>query len=136
MRWWGWLVDLCLVAGCAAIAASLTQDANWDQLQYHYWYPWQLFNGGFTDPDLYGGRFQNPLAQVPFYLIVNALAPQAAQAALGAIAGIAVVLTRRIATWVLPYDGAWLLSTSTLAAVLGAVGAAFRSALGTSYADV
>ena len=136
MRWWGWLVDLCLVAGCAAIAASLTQDANWDQLQYHYWYPWQLFHGGFTDPDLYGGRFQNPLAQVPFYLIVNALAPQAAQAALGAIAGIAVVLTRRIATWVLPYDGAWLLSTSTLAAVLGAVGAAFRSELGTSYADV
>ena len=74
------MVDALLIAGCAAVAALLKQDANWDQLQYHYWYPWQLFHGGFTDPDLYGGRFQNPLPQVPFYLLTS-LHPVAAQAA-------------------------------------------------------
>ncbi len=129
-------MDVCLVAACAGIAAALTQDANWDQLQYHYWYPWQLFNTGLSDPDLYGGRFQNPLPQVPFYLIVNLFQPQIGQAVLGAIAGIAVVLTRRIAARVIPYEGGWLLTASTVAAVLGAVGAGFRSELGTSYSDV
>ena len=136
MRWWGWFVDLCLIAACAGIAAALAQDANWDQLQYHYWYPWQVFHTGFSDPDLYGGRFQNPLPQVPFYLITSTIQPQLAQALLGALAGISVVLTRRIAARVIPYDGGWLLTSSTLAAVLGAVGAGFRSEIGTSYSDV
>jgi len=57
VRRWNILVDACLLAVCAVVAALLEQDANWDQLQYHFWYPWQLFHGGFTDPDLYGGRF-------------------------------------------------------------------------------
>lgn len=129
-------MDGCLIVVCAAAAALLKQDANWDQLQYHYWYPWQLFHGGFSDPDLYGGRFQNPLPQVPFYLLVQALPPVAAQAALGALAGISAVLTRRIAARVLPAQGGWLLTLSTAAAALGMVGAAFRSELGTSYSDV
>lgn len=136
MRWWGWLVDLCLIAACAAVAAMLRQDANWDQLQYHYWYPWQLFNGGFTDPDLYGGRFQNPLAQVPFYLIVNSFTPQIAQAVLGGLAGISVVMVRRIGMRVLPGEGGPLVVISTIGALLGALGAAFRSELGTSYSDI
>ena len=131
MRRWSWVVDALLIAGCAAVAALLKQDANWDQLQYHYWYPWQLFHGGFTDPDLYGGRFQNPLPQVPFYLLTS-LHPVAAQAALGALAGVAAVVTRRIAVRVL--DGG--LATSTAAALLAVVGAGFRSELGTSYSDV
>ncbi len=129
-------MDLCLVAACALIAALLEQDANWDQLQYHYWYPWQLFHGGFADPDLYGGRFQNPLPQVPFYLLAEGLPAQWAQAGLGALAGVAAVITRRIAARVLPAEGGWLLVLSTLAALLGMVGAAFRSELGTSYSDV
>ena len=128
---WNLLVDGCLIVVCAAAAALLKQDANWDQLQYHYWYPWQLFHGGFTDPDLYGGRFQNPLPQVPFYLLTS-LHPVAAQAALGALAGVAAVVTRRIAVRVL--DGG--LATSTAAALLAVVGAGFRSELGTSYSDV
>ncbi|HPJ20162.1 MAG TPA: hypothetical protein PK635_13715, partial [Actinomycetota bacterium] len=65
MRRASFLVDFGLIATCALIAALLEQDANWDQLQYHFWYPWQLLHGGFTDPDLYGGRFQNQLPQVP-----------------------------------------------------------------------
>jgi hypothetical protein len=136
VRRWNVAVDLCLVATCALIAALLEQDANWDQLQYHYWYPWQLFHGGFTDPDLYGGRFQNPLPQVPFYLLVDGLPAQWAQAALGALAGVAAVITRRVAARVLPAEGGWLLTLSTLAALLGMVGAGFRSELGTSYSDV
>lgn len=129
-------MDACLVLVCAGIAAALPQDANWDQLQYHYWYPWQLFHGGFSDPDLYGGRFQNPLPQVPFFLLATALPPVVAQAALGALAGGAAVATRRIAARVLPAEGGWLLVLSTSAALLGMVGAGFRSELGTSYSDV
>ncbi len=136
VRRWGVLVDVLLVAACAGVAALLEQDANWDQLQYHYWYPWQLFHGGLTDPDLYGGRFQNPMPQIPFYLLVNALPPVVAQAALGALAGLAAVFTRRIAMRVLPYSGGWQLATSTVAALLAVVGAAFRSEVGTSYSDV
>lgn len=132
----GWLVDLLLITACALVAALLEQDANWDQLQYHYWYPWQLFNGGFTDPDLYGGRFQNPLAQVPFFVVVSTLPPVWAQATLGALAGASAVLVRRIAARVLPYTGGWLLAASTATAALGLVGAGFRSEWGTSYADV
>jgi len=130
------LVDAALVLICAMAASLLTQDANWDQLQYHYWYPWQLFHGGFSDPDLYGGRFQNPLPQVPFYLLATTLPPLMAQALLGALAGVSAVLTRRIAARVLPYTGGWLLAASTTAAVIGMVGAGFRSEIGTSYSDV
>ena len=136
VRRWTVVVDLCLVAVCALVAALLGQDANWDQLQYHYWYPWQLLHGGFTDPDLYGGRFQNPLPQVPFYLLVTSLPPVVAQAALGAIAGTAAVVARRIAARIIPASGGWLLALSTAAAAAGMVGAGFRSEVGTSYSDV
>lgn len=130
MRRWSWAVDALLILGCALVAALLKQDANWDQLQYHYWYPWQVFHGGFADPDLYGGRFQNPLPQVPFYLLATSLPPLWAQASLGALAGVAVVITRRIAAKVMS-DGA-----SVVAALLAIAGAGFRSELGTSYSDV
>lgn len=136
MRRWNVLVDLALVGVCALVAALLGQDANWDQLQYHYWYPWQLFHGGFPDPDLYGGRFQNPLPQVPFYLLVTYLPPVAAQAALGAMAGTAAVVSRRIAARIIPATGGWLLALSTAAAAAAMVGAGFRSEVGTSYSDV
>ncbi|MCB0904521.1 MAG: DUF2029 domain-containing protein [Actinobacteria bacterium] len=136
MRRASFLVDFGLIATCALIAALLEQDANWDQLQYHFWYPWQLLHGGFTDPDLYGGRFQNPLPQVPFFLLADSLNPQVAQALLGAMAGVAAVLTRRIAMRVLPFDGGWQVAVSTGAAVLAMVGAGFRSELATSYSDV
>lgn len=129
-------MDALLILGCAAVAGLLKQDANWDQLQYHYWYPYRLLHGGFDDPDLYGGRFQNPLAQLPFYLLATTLPPLAAQTALGALAGIAAVLTRRIAARVLPYTGGWQLAVSTVAAGLGMAGAGFRSEVGTSYSDV
>ncbi len=136
VRRWNLLVDLGLVLVCALAAALLEQDANWDQLQYHYWYPWQLFHGGFSDPDLYGGRFQNPLPQVPFYLLASTLPPQIAQALLGGLAGTAAVVARRIALRVLPYSGGTQIVASLAAAVLAVVGAGFRSELGTSYSDV
>jgi hypothetical protein len=129
-------VDVALIALCALAAGLLAQDANFDQLQYHYWYPWRLFHGGFSDPDLYGGRFQNPLAQVPFYLLASSLPPQIAQVLLGASAGVAAVLSRRIAARILPYTGGWQLAVSATAAGLGIVAAGFRSELGTSYSDV
>lgn len=135
-RLWAALIDVALVAGCAAIAGLMRQDANWDQLQYHYWYPWQLFHGGFTDPDLYGGRFQNPLPQVPFYLLATYTPPLLAQVALGALAGVSLVLVRRITMRVVPYTGGLAIAVSTAAAVLAAVGAGFRSELATSYSDV
>lgn len=129
-------MDLGLVLVCTLVAAALEQDANWDQLQYHFWYPWQMFHGGLSDPDLYGGRFQNPLPQVPFYLFASWLNPQFAQALLGALAGVSAILTRRIAMRVLPFAGGWQVALSTAAAVLAIVGAGFRSELGTSYSDV
>lgn len=136
MRRWNLLADSGLVAACALIAVLLEQDANWDQLQYHFWYPWQLFHGGISDPDLYGGRFQNPLPQVPFFLFASWLNPPLAQALLGALAGVSAILTRRIAMRVLPVAGPWQIALSTAAALLGIVGAGFRSELGTSYSDV
>ena len=136
VRRWNLVVDLALIGVCALVAALLGQDANWDQLQYHYWYPWQLFHGGFTDPDLYGGRFQNPLPQVPFYVLVTYLPPVAAQAVLGAMAGTAAVVSRRIAARIIPATGGWLLTLSTTAAAAAMVGAGFRSEVGTSYSDV
>lgn len=132
----GWVVDLAIIVTGATVAGLLDQDANWDQLQYHYWYPWQLFNGGFTDPDLYGGRFQNPLPQVPFFLLATYLPPLWAQATLGAVAGLVAVLARRIAARVLPFSGGWLLAASTATAALAMVGAGFRSEWGTSHSDV
>ena len=136
VRRWNLVADLGLVLVCALVAGLLGQDANWDQLQYHYWYPWQLFHGGFTDPDLYGGRFQNPLPQVPFYLVASTLTPQVAQALLGALAGTAAVVARRIALHLLPYAGGPQVAASVAAAALAVVGAGFRTELGTSYSDV
>ena len=76
---------------------------------------------GFTDPICNGGRFQNPLPQVPFFLLADSLNLQVAQALLGAMAGVAAVLTRRIAMRVLPFDGGWQVAVSTGAAVLAMV---------------
>lgn len=87
-----------LAAGLVSIATG--QDANWDLLNYHRYNPWAWFNGryGFDLAPAQLQTFHNPLADVPFHLMVTAdWPPRAIAFALAVPAGIAVYLVYRIA---------------------------------------
>jgi hypothetical protein len=69
-------VLLIACVGVALLAAlRLRQDANWDLLNYHFYDPWAWLNGRSFDRDIAAAQlqtFHNPLADVPFYLLVAA----------------------------------------------------------------
>src|SRR5690349_3112924 len=59
----------------AAIFWSLMggKDLNWDQINYHFYLPFSLFDGRTSTDFLAanGQSYLNPLAYVPFYLMVK-----------------------------------------------------------------
>ena len=74
-----WYADALLFVACvssaSAVALWLRQDANWDLQNYHFYDPWAWLNGRIFDWDLAAAQLQtflNPLADVPFYLLVTA----------------------------------------------------------------
>src|SRR6478672_9143509 len=71
--------DAALLVACVAVACiaalRLPQDANWDLQNYHYYDPWAWLSGRIFGWDLAAAQlqtFHNPLADVPFYLLVQA----------------------------------------------------------------
>ena len=74
-----WRADALLLVTCVVVALvaalRLGQDANWDLLNYHFYDPWAWLAGRTLDWDIAAAQLQtyhNPLADVPFYLLVAA----------------------------------------------------------------
>jgi hypothetical protein len=123
-----------LAAGLASIATG--QDANWDLLNYHRYNPWAWLGGryGFDIAPAQLQTFHNPLADVPFHLMVAAdWPPRAIAFALAVPAGIAVYFVYRIARLAFGDLDAPLAATAIAAAVVvGITGPNARSLLGTT----
>jgi hypothetical protein len=138
----GWGVDLFWVLLCVwyATRLSLGMDVNYDQLNYHYYYPWLMFHGGIgqIDPEPFTNRYVSPLAQLPWYFFNAVLSPRMCAAAIAALASTNLMLVRRI-TMVAIADRATpllRLALGVAATCLAAGGVVFKLMLGTSLSDV
>ncbi len=134
--------DLAAILVCAwwASRTSLGMDVNFDQLNYHYYYPWLLFHGGVgqVDPEPFTNRYVSPVAQLPWYLLDQAFSPRMSAAAIAAIAALNLALIRRITMVVLgdAVRPVSRLGLGIVAMALAGTGAVFHLSLGTSLSDV
>ncbi|GAB3449790.1 hypothetical protein GCM10027517_36440 [Phycicoccus ginsengisoli] len=137
----GWLADLGAVLSCALFAARPARgmDVSFDLVSYHYYYSWLFFHGGVAqvDPEPFANRYINPLAQFPWFLLDQALPPRPATAAIAAVAGLNLVLVRRITLRTVTLRSPWGATALSLAAMaVAGTGAIFSMELGMSLADV
>lgn len=138
----GLLTDLLAVLGSAVYGSRLSDgmDVNWDQLSYHSYYSWLFLHGDLrqADPEPFANRYLNPLAQLPWYLVDQAASPRGTAFIVAAIAGVNLILIRRIMLVVLDSSGVTRgRDTLAFAAVcLAAVGTTYQMSLGTSLSDV
>ena len=141
-RYVGVGVDLLSVGLCIVYAAWLSRgmDVNFDQLSYHYYYSWLLFNGGVgqIDPEPFTNRYVNPLPALPWFLLDTALSPRLTAAGMGLLAGLNLPILRRITQACLPQDmtEGRRLVLGAVSVLLGATGVVFSMSLGTSLGDV
>jgi hypothetical protein len=119
------------------LALGLGQDANWDLRNYHLYNPYAFLHDRL-DYDVAPAQvanFYNPLLYVPYYFLVTGLPPLAAGFLLGALQGLNFPLLIAIARRVMAGEKAaprWLVYAIAL---LGMMGAAGISELGTMFAD-
>jgi hypothetical protein len=119
------------------LALCLGQDANWDLRNYHLYNPYAFLHQRL-DYDVAPAQvanFYNPLLYVPYYFLVTGLPPLGAAFLLGAVQGLNFPLLIGIARSVMTEEQTrtrWLVF---LIALLGMLGAANISELGTMFAD-
>jgi hypothetical protein len=127
------LLVVCLLGACW-LALSLRQDANWDLQNYHYYDPWAWLTGRIFDKDVAAAQlqtFHNPLADVPFYLLVaSGVDPRLITLWLALPTGIAAWLLCRIA-WPLFAD---LAPVARVGATGAALAIGFSGAMGIAQA--
>jgi hypothetical protein len=118
-------MDALLLVSSVAVACyaaqKLGQDANWDLQNYHFYDPWAWLAGRIFDRDIAAAQLQtflNPLADVPFYLLVAAgVNPRAVTWWLALPTGIAAYFAIRIA-WLLFADLALVQRAGATAAAI------------------
>jgi hypothetical protein len=131
---------LWLVAPVAfgLFALVFGQDANWDLRNYHYYNAYAFLHGrlGFDIAPAQTPTYYNPLLHVPFYYLVNALPPRGVGFVLGAVQGMNLPLifaiARRVIRVATPRYG---IIIALCAAILGMLGAANISEIGTTFGD-
>ncbi|HET7660410.1 MAG TPA: hypothetical protein VFK66_08475 [Oryzihumus sp.] len=143
LRGWaaaGLACDLVAIVAGALWCLRRGMDVSFDLLNYHFIYPWLVFHGGIgqVDPEPFTNRYVNPLAEMPWYLLDQALSPRMATFAIALVAGLNLPLVRRITLRILPehLGSSRRLLLSVAAMLLAATGAVFRTELGMSLADV
>ncbi len=138
--------EVALVWVCAALASLLYafkkgQDINWDQLNYHIYSIYSLFNNR-VDLDIIPSQLQtwtNPFgALLPYFLIRNT-SPVIASAILAATASLAVPLVYFLTRNILNRNGSLSHLSGAIISFGAAIGAfcapTFLSELGTSFND-
>lgn len=124
------------VSGLAVLI--LGQDASWDLRNYHFYNPYAFLNGRMGHDIAVGhvASYYNPLMHVPFYYAVTALPPKAVGFLLGLIPACNLfpifAITRRTIGTASTSSIAWFCLAATL---LGFLGAANLSEIGTSFGD-
>ncbi len=133
---WGGVILAPL--GFGILALLLGQDANWDLRNYHYYNPYAFLNGrmGYDIVPAQLQSFYNPLLDLPFFFLVNALPPKGVGFILGTLQGVNFILLVGIARQVLRLAvSRWKWLASLILAGLGMLGAGNLSELGTVFYD-
>jgi hypothetical protein len=123
-------VLIACIAGASWAAVTLRQDASWDLQNYHFYDAWAWLAGRIFDWDLAAAQlqtFHNPLADIPFYLLVaHGVDPRLITLWLALPTGIAAWLLSKIA-WLLFAD---LRPAARIAATLAALAIGLTGATG------
>jgi hypothetical protein len=120
------------------VALWLGQDASWDVRNYHFYNPFAYLTGRMGQDIAMAqvATYYNPLLHLPFYKAVTHLPPRAVGFILGLLPGLNIFLlyglARRTIGSAFPVKAEWL---GLAAAVLGLLGAAGISEIGTSFGD-
>lgn len=134
----GMLLWLLPPLGFGLLAIYLGQDANWDLRNYHFYNAYAFLQGrlGFDIAPAQTPTYYNPLLHVPFYYLVTYLPPRAVGFVLGAVQGLNLPLLYRIARPLTGVNKPCRATAIALAiALLGSLGAANISELGTAFGD-
>lgn len=134
-----WLVFGLPAVLCAAWAVHAGKDVNWDQLNYHYYLPFELLAGRLTQ-DFFAASAQsylNPVGYLPFYLMVAAgwhsvLVSSLLAAAHSLSIGLLYLIARELFAH-LPARERTVFSC--LAAALGAASGVYWMTVGSSFLD-
>lgn len=127
---------------CVGLGLKFGQDANWDQLNYHYYAVYALLNGRLG-VDIAPAQMQtwfNPLSSLLQYFLITLTPPRFATTGLALLAAIPIVLIYQLTCASL--GGSTRSSTSTRLAIASAatIGAfsspMFLSEIGTTFSDV
>jgi hypothetical protein len=134
-----WLVFGLPAAICTAWTVYAGKDVNWDQLNYHYYLPFQLLAGRLGQ-DFFAASAQsylNPIGYLPFYLMVahgwHSVAVSIALATAHSLSiGLLYLLARRLFADLPPRDRSVF---SCLAAALGAATGVYWMTVGGTFLD-
>lgn len=117
------------------LSVLLGQDSGWDLKNYHLYNPWALLQGRLNT-DLAPAAMQtyfNPLIDLPFYGLTQALPPVLVGLLMGALHGCCFIPLHAIARRLLPGHSKRL--TAAGLALCGCLGVIFLSQLGTTAGD-
>ncbi len=140
-RHWATITTLLWIVAPLAFglfALTLGQDANWDLRNYHFYNAYAFLHGrlGFDIAPAQTPTYYNPLLDVPFYYLVNALPPRGVGFILGAVQGLNLPLIFLIARRVIRVDTPkYGVIIALCIALLGMLGAANISEIGTCFGD-
>jgi hypothetical protein len=134
-----WLVFGLPAAICAAWTLYAGKDVNWDQLNYHYYLPFELLAGRLGQ-DFFAASAQsylNPIGYLPFYLMVTSGWHSVAVSIMLATAhslsiGLLYLVARTLFADLPPRDRSVF---SGLAAALGAATGVYWMTVGGSFLD-
>ena len=132
-----WLIASAVVC-LGGLSLAQGQDINFDLLNYHYYDGYAFLNGRtFRDIAPAGSQsFQPPLMHVFHYLGIAHLPPRVFGFLLGTIHGLNVPLLFALGLAVVPRDDPRTArSVAIVAAVIGSLGPAAVSLLGTTFGD-
>ena len=139
MRRASWLVFALPAILCAAWTVHAGKDVNWDQLNYHYYLPFELVAGRLTQ-DFFAASAQsylNPVGYLPFYFMVAAGWHSVLVSIVLAIAhSLSIALLYLIAWRLFPHlPPRDRMVFSALAAALGAASGVYWMTVGSSFLD-
>jgi hypothetical protein len=131
---WPCALAACLVAaGFASVAGRL--DVNWDLKNYHFYNAYAFLNGrlGWDVAPAQLQTYHNPLLDLPFYYLVQAIpSPRAIAFVMASTTGVAAFCFLRILTALFPKgieDRALWIALAFIAGVTGSMG---RSVIGST----
>ncbi|MBV9982563.1 hypothetical protein [Bradyrhizobium sp.] len=125
-------------AVCALLALASGQDVNYDQLNYHFYAPYALFNHRVLYdifPAFVGPTFTNPIPYLPFYWLAWNAPPMLIGALLGALYGLSCAPLYLLARTVPPAPARRSQPAALVLAALGLTGAVAIAENGTTFID-